>query len=221
MTQTENDRENGSQTLSRGLRVLEIIGDSEKSLSVAELSQLLGIHRSMVYRIVKTLELHGFIERLGSGRLELGSRIATLSRSVARNLQSVVTPELHLLAEKLDMTAFLVINDGESAVTLLSAEPQGAETTVRKKPGSRHSIDKGAPGHVIRSQIFPEEFPPLRFEYSQDEVLAGLASIAVPLVIPGRKPAAIAVLFLPTQVDKELIAEVLAESAVRIVRQLA
>lgn len=209
--------ESGSQTLSRGLKALEIIGDSTRPITVGILSEKLGIHRSMGYRLVKTLERHGFVHRDNAGTLELGTRITSLARGVSKNLQAAAAPELAQIAEELEMTAFLVSYDGEQAVTLASAEPLHADATVAKKPGSRHGIDQGAPGRVIRSQVKPQEFPAQRFEISQEEVLPGLASIAVPLVIPGFQPAAVAVLFLPQEVDLEHIANVLEAAAQRII----
>ncbi len=217
MTSLQTEPDGGSQTLSRGLRVLEIIGESEVPLSVAALAEELGIHRSMVYRLLKTLEQHGFVRKNASGGLVMGMRISSLARGVLQSLQEAAAPELAALAEELEMTAFLVSYDGESAVTLRSAEPLNAQTTVAKKPGTRHSIDRGAPGHVIRSQLEPLTYPAQRFESSQDEVLLGIASIAVPLVIPGNPPSALAVLFLPHVVDAEQIADALTASAARIV----
>jgi DNA-binding IclR family transcriptional regulator len=220
MTPSPHEPESGSQTLSRGLRALEIIGEADTPLSVSALAQELGVHRSMVYRLIKTLEQHGFVSRNQLGNLGLGMRISSLARGVSKDLQSAAAPELAALAEELKITAFLVSYDGEYAVTLRSAEPLNAQTTVAKKPGTRHSIDLGAPGHVIRSQLNPTDFPPQRYEYSQDEVLAGIASIAVPLTIPGTQPSALAVLYLPHEVDKEHIAAVLIAAAKRISREV-
>lgn len=217
MVTSPMEPESGSQTLSRGLKALEIIGDSTRPITVGILSEKLGIHRSMGYRLVKTLERHGFVHRDNAGTLELGTRITSLARGVSKNLQAAAAPELAQIAEELEMTAFLVSYDGEQAVTLASAEPLHADATVAKKPGSRHGIDQGAPGRVIRSQVKPQEFPAQRFEISQEEVLPGLASIAVPLVIPGFQPAAVAVLFLPQEVDLEHIANVLEAAAQRII----
>lgn len=213
---SSSQTESGSQTLARGLSALALIAEEDAPLSVAELARRLGIHRSMAYRLVKTLEQHGFVERLSTGELELGARLASLARGVAKNLQSAAAPELAVLADDLRMTAFLVIYDGQAAVTLSNAEPRRAETTVAQRPGSRHSIDQGAPGRVIRSQLQPEEHPPKRFEYSHDEVLPGLSSIAVPLPLPQGRAAAIAVLYLPRPVDQERIADALALAANRI-----
>jgi DNA-binding IclR family transcriptional regulator len=207
----------GSQTLARGLTALEIIGASDAPLSVAELCSRLGIHRSMAYRLVKTLEQHGFVERDPSGGLVLGTKLSTLARGVAKSLQAAAAPELEAIAEQLQMTAMLVTFDGESAVTLSTAEPQKAGTTVARKPGSRHAIDRGAPGRVLRSQVEPGLYPPKTFEFSQDEVLPGVASVAVPLVIAGAQPAALAVLYFPREVDAERIAQVLAAAAERVI----
>ncbi|MGO1544041.1 MAG: IclR family transcriptional regulator [Gulosibacter sp.] len=208
--------EGGSQTLARGLSALTLIGEGETPLSVAALAAELGIHRSMAYRLVRTLEDYGFVERLPSGELELGARLVALARSVAPSLQRAAGPELASIADELDMTSFLVVFDGEAAVTLSSAEPRHADTTVAQRPGSRHAIDKGAPGLVIRSQLHPDEFPPQRFERSHDEVILGISSIAVPVTLPEGRPASIAVLYPPRPLDQERVVDVLEAAARKI-----
>ncbi|XPP26977.1 MAG: IclR family transcriptional regulator [Leucobacter sp.] len=216
MTNTRGAVEGGSQTLARGLTALSLIGEAESPLSVPALATELGIHRSMAYRLVKTLEQHGFVERLPSGDLELGVRLAALTRGVARGLDSVAAPELAAVADALGMTAFLVTYDGEAAVTLSNAVPRHAEATVAQRPGSRHPIDKGAPGRVIRSQLHPDRYPPQRFERSHDEVLTGLTSLAVPVHLPRGRAAAIAVLYPTQPLDPEPVVEVLIAAAERI-----
>jgi DNA-binding IclR family transcriptional regulator len=208
--------EGGSQTLARGLAALEIIGSAPDPISVAVLSQRLKIHRSMGYRLVKTLEQCGFVERDADGGLILGTKLASLARRVAKDLLSAAAPELAAIAEALEMTAFLVAYDGESAVTLSSAEPKNLETTLGKKPGSKHAVGQGAPGKVIQSQLDPNKFPPQPFEVSENEDIQGIASIAVPLHLAGGQPAAIAVLYLPHDVDEASVAEVLTLAANRI-----
>jgi len=217
---TVNSREpkadGGSQTLARGLTALEIIGSVAEPISVAALSQQLNIHRSMGYRLVKTLEQSGFVERDTAGGLILGSKLAILARGVAKDLRSAAAPELAAIAEALEMTAFLVAYDGESAVTLSSAEPKNLETTLGKKPGSRHAVGQGAPGKVIQSLLNPKKFPLQPFEVSENEVIRGIASIAVPLHLSNGQPAAIAVLFLPHKVNEAKVAKLLTSAANRI-----
>jgi DNA-binding IclR family transcriptional regulator len=206
----------GSQTLARGLEALVRIGDAESPISAADLAAALGIHRSMVYRLVKTLESHGFVERHVSGGLMIGPRVVALARGAARDLQSAAAPELGRVADDLGMTAFVVVYDGTAAVTLTSAEPRRADATVAQRPGSRHGIDRGAPGRVIRSQLDPARFPPAPFEHSHDEVVAGLSSIAVPLDLPHHRPAAVAVVYLTQSIDREQVAERLRDAVRRI-----
>jgi DNA-binding IclR family transcriptional regulator len=208
--------EGGSQTLARGLRALEIIGGVSEPISVAALSQQLDIHRSMGYRLVKTLEQCGFVVRDADGGLIIGTKLAILARRVAKDLLSATAPELAAIAEQLEMTAFLVTYDGEFAVTLSSAEPKNLETTLGKKPGSRHAIGQGAPGKVIQSLLNPKKFPLQPFEVSENEVIQGIASIAVPLHLSSGQPAAIAVLYLPHKVNEAKVAKVLTSAASRI-----
>lgn len=209
-------KEGGSQTLARGLAALEIIGTVSTPISVAALSQRLGIHRSMGYRLVKTLEQSGFVARDPGGGFIPGTKLAILARGVARDLLSAAGPELMAVAQQLEMTAFLVAYDGESAVTLSSAEPRNLETTLGKKPGSRHAVGQGAPGKVIQSLLNPQRFPLKPFEVSQNEVIQGIVSIAVPLHLASGQPAAIAVLYLPHEVDEVAVAGVLIQAADRI-----
>ncbi|ALD65033.1 ArsR family transcriptional regulator [Arthrobacter sp. LS16] len=217
MTKTSNGSiEGGSQTLGRGLEALTLIGESTRPLSVSELAEALGIHRSMAYRLVKTFEQYGFVERMPSGDLELGARLGALARNVAKSLQAAAAPHLATVSDQLQMTALLVVFDGEAAVTLSTAEPRLADATVAQRPGTRHPIDNGAPGRVIRSQLHPEQYPAKDFEFSHDEVIPGLTSIAVPLLLPQGKPAAIAVIYPPRDLDEQHIASVLAEASVRI-----
>lgn len=221
MVHNQAKREGGSQTLSRGLTALSLIANEPNPMSVSTLAGRLGIHRSMAYRLVATLEQHGLVSRDPVGNLELGLNLVTLARGVAKNLQSISEQELAAVADELHMTAFVSVLDGDEAVTLNSVVPRAADITVAHRPGSRHSIHAGAPGRVIRSQRDAVAFPPLAYESSHDEVLPGLASIAVPLRLNGHGPAAVAVVFPPQSIDEPRIVEALSAAARRIEARLS
>lgn len=197
-----------SQTLSRGIRVLEVLAESTTSLSIADLAHALGVHRSIVYRILRTLEDHGLVSRDAAGVVSLAPRMAALARGVERDLQAVALPELTAAANDLLMTAFLVVLDHAECVTLLSVQPRAGAGTVAQRPGSRHPLSVGAPGIAIQSlltdgQLIEHGVAARREESaqlsgsgwatSQDEVIAGLSSVAVPLDLRGTAPAALAV----------------------------
>jgi len=216
---TETKQSTSSQTLSRGLTALEVLAEADKPLTIGELSERLQLHRSITYRIVRTLEDHRFLVRSPTGELELGARLAGLARNVARDLQSAALPVLTLIANELGMTAFVVTLDSgtNEAVTLASVEPRHADAAVAQRPGNRHSVDHGAPGRAIRRQIRGET-PTRTYETSHDEVIPGLSSVAVPLAVPGQRPAALAVVYLTQPRDVDVLGARL-ERAARAIRE--
>lgn len=225
-----------SQTLSRGIHALEALADAEHPLTIAQLSEALGVHRSIAYRIIRTLEDHGLVSRNPAGALSLGPRMAALARSVSRDLQSAALPELTTVANELGMTAFVTVLDHQDVVTLVSVEPRHAHAAVAQRPGTRHQLSAGAPGIAIQSGLSDTQWhaidpqqPKRReatdaaargFATSHDEVIAGLSSVAVPLMLDGQPPAAIAVVYVASEYSVEQIAERLAEAATVIAREL-
>lgn len=202
-----------SQTLSRGIRVLEILADADTALTIAEVAAALEVHRSIAYRILRTLEDHGVVIRDAAGAVRLGPRMAALARGVSRGLQSAALPELTSVANDLGMTAFVAVLDRREVITLVSVEPRQAHATVAQRPGTRHPLDRGAPAIAIQSLLSADQWAGLGekgrrseaaavreqgFATSHDEVIPGLASVAVPLTVPGEAPAALAVVYLGT-----------------------
>lgn len=201
----------GSQTLSRGIRILEILSDAREPLTIDEIARRLGVHRSVAYRLLRTLEDHGLVTRDDAGRVDLGARLAALAAGVAHDLQAEALPELTAVANDLAMTCFIAMLDRDEALTLISVEPRHAIASVAQRPGSRHPVAAGAPGKVILAQLPPTEWPAgvapgfaaevqdaavQGFAQSHDEVIPSLRAVAVPLPLRGRPPAALAVVYL-------------------------
>ncbi len=195
-----NDTVAPSQTLDRGLACLDFVATSDRGVSVDETAEALGLHRSIVYRLLRTLELRHLVERTEEGDFMPGTYLAVLSRSVRRSLRAAAAPVLAGVAEDLEMTSFLVVADGDQAVTVDSVEPTSLDAHVAYRPGTRHAIDRGAPGIALlagRPAVRGErsEVTQARengWAQSRAEVIPGLASIAVPVADQG----AIAVLWL-------------------------
>ncbi|MGQ4599775.1 helix-turn-helix domain-containing protein [Nocardia sp. R6R-6] len=221
----------GSQTLSRGIRLLELIAAAGRSLSIDELAAGLGVHRSVAYRLLRTLEDHGLIARDHSGRMALGAGLAALAVGVSRDLQDAALPELKAVANELGMTCLLVMMlDADEAVTLISAAPQQS-ITVSYRPGHRHPLTRGAPGKAILLEQPESAWPAdlhdelvrsraLGFAVSHGEVVASLWAVAVPLVIPDRPLASIAVIHVSLPRPEAEIAERLTSAARTIARTL-
>ena len=151
-----------SQTLSRGIRALEILAEAQQPLTIAELAGAMGVHRSVAYRILRTLEDHSLLVRDDGGRVQPGPGLAVLARGVSRNLQTAALPELTQLANALTMSAFVAVWDHAECVTLVTVDPRHTGATVVQHPGSRHPISAGAPGIAIQSALSEQEWKPLR-----------------------------------------------------------
>jgi DNA-binding IclR family transcriptional regulator len=220
-----------SQTLSRGIRILEVLADAREPLSIDDLAARLEVHRSVAYRLLRTLEVHGLVARDSAGRVQLGARLAALAAGVAHDLQAEALPELTAVANELGMTCFLAVLDHDECVTLASIEPRHAVASVAQRPGTRHPVTRGAPGKAILSLLpqasWPADVPTALEEEvtdasargwfdSHDEVIATLRAVAVPLSLRGRGPAAIAVVYLASRHEPAEIAARLTHSATAI-----
>jgi len=228
-------REPPSQTLSRGIRMLEVLADARRPLTIDELADRLGLHRSVAYRLLRTLEHHRLAVRDGAGRITLGARLAALAAGVAHDLRAEALPELTSAANALGMTCFLALLDGDDIVTLTSVEPRHAVASVAQRPGSRHPFAVGAPGKAIAAAVPERRWPhPVDaprtaeialardrgFATSHDEVIPGLRSVAVPLPLPSGQTAAVAVVYVSSARAHEEIAEQLTAAAQSIRRAL-
>jgi len=220
-----------SQTLSRGIRILEILADAREPLTIDETAGRLEVHRSVAYRLVRTLEDHGLVTRDSAGRIQLGARMAALAAGVAHDLQAEALPELTAVANELGTTCFLVVLDHDECVTLVSVEPRHAVASVAQRPGTRHPVTIGAPGKAILSALPEAQWPAhvsdhlhdevtdaaaRGFATSHDEVIPSLRSVSVPLVVRGRRPSAIAVVYVASAHEPPEIAARLQVSAALI-----
>jgi DNA-binding IclR family transcriptional regulator len=201
--------------------ILEALAASDQARSTDELAATLGLHRSVVYRLVRTLEDRRLVERDAAGRFLPGLGLAALARSVRSPLRSAAVPALGALADELRMTAFLVVRDGNDAVTIESVEPRGSDVHVVYRPGNRHAVGCGAPGLALLAGAPPivGERPEVSrcrdvgWVATAAEVLAGMSAVASPV----DATSAVAVVFpVGQRSDTELIGRRVAMCAQQI-----
>ena len=138
-----------SQTLDRGLRVLDVLAGSSTGLTVTELAAALEVNRTVVHRLVSTLELHALVRRDPRGRLHVGLGVLHLASAVQPVLRDLAVPVLRELAEAVGCTAHLTVADGEEALALAVVEPSWTDFHVSYRIGARHPLDRGAAGRAI------------------------------------------------------------------------
>ena len=112
------------QSLDRGLIILEAVAKSSEPVSLGELTALLQIDRSSVFRLANTLKRRGFLA-YPSGRKDyiLGPSVWRLSHEYdwGNMLIKVSHENLKLLASQTNETAHLAIREGRQALFVAHA----------------------------------------------------------------------------------------------------
>lgn len=207
-----------SQTLHRGLALLELV--AETPLSLPDVVRLSGLHRSVVYRLLRTLEDHRLVERGADDLYRGGLGLVGLARSLTQDLGAATVAELTSLADDLGMTAFVVVRDGDEALTLFTVAPSTSAAHVTYRPGSRHSVDRGAPGLALLAGAPAQsgERPEVARARAQGwistsgEVISGLSAVASPVPELYPRGAAVCVVFAG-QADVEAVGRRVSQAA--------
>lgn len=179
-----------SQTLDRGLRVLEHVVRANAPLAIADVARGVEIHRSVAYRMMRTLEDHGLLARDEQGRYVPGAGLAALSGRFRPQLRAAAARHLHQLVLETGMTSFLVVRNGDEAVTIEVVEPPAGAAVISYRPGVSHPVHRGAPGLALLSgepqqrDERPEVTQARRrgWAVSESEVIEGFRSVAAPVV---------------------------------------
>lgn len=113
------------QSLDRGLTILEAIANSKHPVSLGELTDIMGIDRSSVFRLANTLRRRGFLT-CPAGRKDyiLGPSMWRLSHRYdwGNMLVKVSHQQLKLLASQTNETAHLAIREGKQALFIDHAD---------------------------------------------------------------------------------------------------
>ena len=168
-----------SLTLDRGLRLLDLLARPENAagMTVTALAAALGMSRSAAYRLLGTLESHGYVGRLPDGRVRLGYAVTRLAAAVAPLVRAAATPVLRRLADEVGATAHLTLVDGDAALAVVVVEPTWTDVHVAYRPGTRHLLDRGAAGRAIVRGRAGE----LGWVTSRSELQPGAYGVAAPL----------------------------------------
>jgi IclR family transcriptional regulator, KDG regulon repressor len=102
-TEGSMKKEDSMQTISRAIQVLKAFTFENKGLSLADLHQKLGISKSSLQRILKTLDAEGFLERNERQKsYELGLELYFLGQLVEADshLLSIAKPNMEKLSNE-------------------------------------------------------------------------------------------------------------------------
>ncbi|NKW59603.1 helix-turn-helix domain-containing protein [Rhodococcus hoagii] len=184
-----------SKTLHNGLEILELLTQHKYGLTITEIGEGIGVHRTVADRLVRTLEAHRLCRRTESKRILLGSGLVTLAGSVEQDLRELARPILEELADSVEATAHLAVREGEDSVrALMVIEPRNSRAHVGFNAGQIDPINRGSAGLAMLAALPPQEgerprsrAPRARIRGDLGEVTHSVTGISATL--PNRRPA--------------------------------
>lgn len=146
-------------------RMMDVLEALERNngtgLSITELTGLLELPRTAIYRILNTLQRHDIVHRDKEGAYSLGRRLLTLASHVASrasdfDIAVFSQPFLDKLSADLGEGVKLSVID-ESGIIVVAASQGRREYALTVKPGQRMPIHASAASKLLISHLKPDE----------------------------------------------------------------
>jgi len=127
-----------AKILEKGLRLLEQLAESAEGLTVVELAERIGVHKTSTYRYINSLLDMGYIQSDGDGRYHLGNKILELGSQMLRRMpvRETAHPFLVKLSADTKKTVHLCVLDGHDVVYIDKVESQKS-LPILSRIGSR------------------------------------------------------------------------------------
>lgn len=140
----------GVIAVTRALHLLEAFSLGESHLSLAELSRRVGLHKTTVLRLARTLALSGYLVQREEGTWRLGPAAGWLGAryQAGFDVQNVLEPALRELTQATGESAAFYVREGNVRTCLVRVEgPQALRHHARMGEGL--PLDRGSPGRVL------------------------------------------------------------------------
>jgi DNA-binding IclR family transcriptional regulator len=155
MPETQTATVPGSQTLARGLNALQLVADAPAGLTVQQVADGIGVHRTIAYRLLTTLAQFRFVAKGEDGRYRPAAGLAVLGASFDRNVRQLTVPTLRALADDLGTTVSLLVAEGDQQVAIAVIVPTQVAYQLAFHEGSRYPLDRGAAGIALLASMPP------------------------------------------------------------------
>src|SRR5699024_1771884 len=191
-----------SQTLARALDVLQLLADGKRRSS-QEIADELGLHRSVVYRALRTFEDASLVSRAVDGRFLLGLGLAGLAKSAMGDLEARIDRVLQELSNVTSTTAIFCGPHHDGAVVLPSTRPSNRLAAVAIRVGTRIPLLDSAPGLAILALQEAREDEPAEvtlarqtgYVHTKGAPFVSLEVVAVPVRMPDGQEASLSLVF--------------------------
>lgn len=138
----------GSQTLLRGLDVLE--GVAEGPVSLGDLAARLGLTRSTTHRLANALIERRYLTLVAGRGYQLGPKLLELGFQAQQqaDLVQIARPRLEALAQESEDTVHLGVLDGDKAL-YLDKIPGRRRVVISSRVGDRHPLTSTGLGKAL------------------------------------------------------------------------
>ncbi len=141
-------------SVEKALRILGLFSEVDLQLGITAVSRQLAMPKSIVARLMLTLDHHQFLQQDGErGTYRIGPRLFQLGALYVRNFSLVerAEPVLEAAMRASECTAQLMVRDGDEALIVGSRE-SSAVVRVAARLGSRLPLHATASGKAIMAQ---------------------------------------------------------------------
>jgi len=139
------------QAVDRALRILDLFHEQTRELKISEISAQMQLHKSTVHSLLKTLQLHGYIEQNpDTGQYRLGIKLIERGQLLLQgfDIRTVARPFLQQLSDDTGQTTHLVIIEGAHGVYIDKVE--GAKAPIRySRIGRSIPLHSSACGKIL------------------------------------------------------------------------
>ncbi|MEL7565842.1 MAG: IclR family transcriptional regulator [Dehalobacterium sp.] len=135
-------------TLEKAFNILDLFSPQRPELSLQELKDILGVPKTTVFRLLFTMEKHGFVRRVGnSGSYRLGLKLLYLGNVVSKDydIVRIASPFMKNLRDELGETVDLTIINNDQVLLI-----EEFESVYRLKAGYSQ-VGKKLPLHCTAS----------------------------------------------------------------------
>jgi DNA-binding IclR family transcriptional regulator len=147
------------QGLDRVVAILDLLGSSDTSLSLADICQRMDLHKSTAHRALMALERTGMIERAPANRYRLGLKLYDMgNRAVEQiDLRSRVHPHLRKMALRVGEIVHLGVLHKTRVVYIDKIEPINRRVCISSRTGTSNPVYSTSLGKAILAYMPPEE----------------------------------------------------------------
>jgi DNA-binding IclR family transcriptional regulator len=145
------------QALDRAFAVLDLLGESDTPLGLAQVASALELHKSTAHRFLMVLERHRMVERTGTGKFRLGLRLFDFgNRAIEQyDLRERAQPHLRRLVAETEETAHLCVLEAARVIYIDKIEPARSVRMITRI-GASNPVHCTSVGKAILA-FLPEE----------------------------------------------------------------